>query len=463
MFIDMASRSRFVLAAIVSLVAAPLSSDAAQEHLVPNTAISGSTLAFDWPGLEIGVATYEEGPTGLTIFRFLGSGAAVVDVRGGSPGTVNTDMLRLGSEDRFLDAIVFTGGSIYGHEAIAAVSTGLKDAGKGSGLWDDAVIVAGAEIYDYTQHRLNEIYPDKTLARAALAAMRPGVFPQGAQGAGRAATQGGFFRCGAHSGQGGAFRQIGDVKLAAFTVINALGTITDRDGRIVRCNQDPATRVTRTAELLARVGAGAGGPARPPATPTNPSLRNTTLSLVVTNRKLSYANLQRLAIQTHTSMARGIQPFSTSDDGDIMFVVSTQQIETETPDFDSFAAMTGELMWDAILASVPPEPVFRPPATDASVPVARLAPLVGSYRFGPNALIKISLQNGRLMAESLSQSFRDLRRNEPVLLRAISENAFYVDGRYRTRITFTRENGGSVTGAMINPGPWQQAGSRTTK
>jgi hypothetical protein len=39
--------------------------------------------------------------------------------------------------------------------------------------------------------------------------------------------------------------------------------------------------------------------------------------------------------------------------------------------------------------------VFRPPATDASVPVARLAPLVGSYRFGPNALIKISLQNGR--------------------------------------------------------------------
>src|SRR3954451_15586807 len=110
-----------------------------------------------------------------------------------------------------------------------------------------------------------------------------------APGAGRSATQGGLFDCGTYSGQGGAFRQIGDTKVAAFTVVNALGVVTDREGRIVRCHRDPAWgNVVLTAELLAHVSAH-----KPAGLPGGPST-HTTISLVVTNRQMSIAELQRL-------------------------------------------------------------------------------------------------------------------------------------------------------------------------
>jgi L-aminopeptidase/D-esterase-like protein len=58
-----------------------------------------------------------------------------------------------------------------------------------------------------------------------------------------------------------------------------------------------------------------------------PGTRNTTISLIVTNQKLEYAGLQRLAIQVHTSMARAIQPFSTESDGDTLYAASTQEVD----------------------------------------------------------------------------------------------------------------------------------------
>jgi len=193
-----------------------------QDQLLANTAVNGPVLTFDWPAIEIGIGSYEEGPTGLTIFRFPGRVMAAVDVRGGAPGTVNTDILRLGYSDPFTDAIVFAGGSTYGEEAITAVQTGLMDDGSHNGDWKKVTTSAGAIIYDFLDHRLSDIYPDKRLAQAALHNLRAGVFPLGAQGAGRAAVQGTLFECNAHSGQGGSFRQIGDTKIAVFTVVNAL-------------------------------------------------------------------------------------------------------------------------------------------------------------------------------------------------------------------------------------------------
>ncbi len=86
-----------------------VSAGASQNHLKTDTAIHGSVLQFDWPAIQIGIGSYEEGPTGLTIFRFPGSAVAAVDVRGGSPGTVNTDFLRLGYEQPNVDAVVIEG------------------------------------------------------------------------------------------------------------------------------------------------------------------------------------------------------------------------------------------------------------------------------------------------------------------------------------------------------------------
>ncbi|HYB43676.1 MAG TPA: P1 family peptidase [Candidatus Methylomirabilis sp.] len=450
---------RLALGALLGLLSATAFAGDAQEDLAPNTAVNGPALTFDWPEVEIGIGSYEAGPTGLTIFRFPKRALGVVDSRGGAPATVNTDLLRLGYDTATLDAIVFTGGSVYGQETIPAVASGLKDGGVRSGLWNNTAIVAGAVVYDFQGHRLNEYYPDKRLARAALGALRPGVFPLGAQGAGRMVMQGWFIGCGAHSGQGGAFRQIGDLKIAAFAVVNALGSVTDREGRLVRCHQRPDWNATRTAEILSRLPLAPLPPAQP-AEPAPPATRNTTISLIVTNRKLGYAALQRLAVQVHTSMARGIQPFSTFDDGDTLFAVSTQEVAAQRPELNDFNTIAAEVMWDAILASVPAEPAFAPPATEVNVAPEILAAYAGTYRFGPNARIRVWADQGHLVVEAASPPFFDLRPRQPVALRPLSERDFYVDGRYRTRLSFARDASGAVTGAVIDPGPWQQTGTR---
>jgi hypothetical protein len=152
-----------------------------QSSLVPNTKIDGPVLTFDWPAIEVGVGSYEEGPTGVTVIRFPKRASMMVDVRGGAPGTVNTDALRLGYGRPFTDAIVFSGGSAYGEETITAVATALKDDGVRSGDWLDVAFVPGAIIYDFGGRRFNEIYPDKRLAQAALRAARTGIFPLGAR------------------------------------------------------------------------------------------------------------------------------------------------------------------------------------------------------------------------------------------------------------------------------------------
>src|SRR3979411_1094503 len=91
-----------------------------QNGLVANTAIDGPALTFDWPAIEVGVGSYEEGPTGVTVIRFPKRASLAVDVRGGGPGTVNTDVLRLGYSRPFGGALGVSGGSALGGGATPA-------------------------------------------------------------------------------------------------------------------------------------------------------------------------------------------------------------------------------------------------------------------------------------------------------------------------------------------------------
>ncbi len=436
-----------------------------QSGLIVNTAVAGPTLTFDWPALEIGIGSYEEGPTGVTIFRFPKGASAAVDVRGGAPGTLNTDLLRLGYGAPFVSAVVLTGGSAYGEETITAVETGLKDDGAASGDWDHIALVPGAVIYDFGSRRLNAIYPDKRLAQAALHALRPGVFPLGAQGAGRMAMQGGYFGCLAHSGQGGAFRQVGATKIATFVVVNALGAITGRDGRLASCNRGKSWgNLAKTSELLRHLPESlkpAWDASAAEKALGAPSQANTTISLVVTNRKLAPWALQRLAVQVQSSMARAIQPFSTQFDGDTLFAVSTGEVEDKELSPINLGAIAGELMWDAILASVPQEKPFVAPAAPAAVGADQLAAYAGKYAFGDAALLEVRVEDGKLTVRSAGEAaVFEFGNAAPTAVSALSPSEFYVDGRYHTRIAFTRDASGRVTGAVLNPGRWEQKGRR---
>lgn len=306
--------------------------------LVPRTDFDGPVLQLDFPGLEIGVAEYEEGPTGCTVFHFPRGASCVADVRGGSPGTIGDfDWVR---------AICFAGGSLYGLEAAVGATAELFARGGYSIEWTEIVPVSGAIIFDY-RLRENAIYPDKELGRAAVRAARPGVFPLGARGAGRSATVGKTFALerGEPGGQGGAFRQVGPTKLAVFTVVNAVGAIVDRDGTVVRGHFDPdsRTRIPLVAGIEREVAAGRAPP---------PAPGNTTLTLVATNQRLERRSLEQLGRQVHASLSRAIHPFHALTDGDVLYAATTNEIENGLLDGLTLGVLASELAWDAVLAGV---------------------------------------------------------------------------------------------------------------
>lgn len=312
----------------------PLSND--NIELTPQTIFDGPALTFDFAGLEIGVAEYDQGPTGCTVFLFPKGAATSIDVRGGSPGLIGNY--------EWNHAICLAGGSLYGLEATAGVTAELFARRDYSTHWDNFALASGAIIYDY-RRRDTSIYPDKALGRAAVQTARPGVFPLGAHGAGRSAGCGGWFDKGEPCGQGGAFRQVGATKVAVFCVVNALGVIVDRQGQVVRGNCDPATgrREQYRDELERRIAV--------QISPTSPAPGNTTLTVVVTNQKLGSAGLRQIARQVHSSMARAIQPFHTSFDGDVLFAVTTNEVEPAQLDDMLLGMLASDLAWDAVLSS----------------------------------------------------------------------------------------------------------------
>jgi 6-aminohexanoate-oligomer endohydrolase len=305
--------------------------------LVPKSSFPGPALELDFPGIHIGVAEYEEGPAGCTVFHFPSIADMSVDVRGGSPGWFG--------DHGETEAICLAGGSFYGLEAAMGVQAELFASRDYSTQWDDIALVSGAIIMDY-RPRDNAIYPDKALGRAALQSARPGIFPLGPRGAGRSATVGKALRFAEHesAGQGGAFRQIGPTKIAFFSVVNALGAIVDRRGNVVRGCVDQKTGLRRpyVEGLTSTLNEGGAADAAP---------GNTTLSVLVTNQKLSAWRLRQLGRQVHSSMARAIQPFHGLTDGDVLFAVTTNDVENEALGPLALGALASEVAWDAVLTS----------------------------------------------------------------------------------------------------------------
>ena len=294
----------------------------ATADLTPVTAFASPHLDFDFPGLKIGCAEYEEGPTGCTVFAFAGGVVTAVDIRGGMVGQVE-------SEYHFHHALCFAGGSLHGLEAVSGVRAALTAMEKPQSP-PPIPLVAGAIIYDWFG-RENMVYPDKVLGAAAMATAAEGRFFFGQCGAGRWAGV----------GQGGAYRQLGATKIAVFTVVNALGDIVDRDRKV---------RTRDKRHPLEKLEARLAGQAIAPADQTG---KHTTLTLVATNQQWSQRELDQIGRQVHSSMARAIQPFHTIQDGDILFTATTGAVENEAlQSTTDFGLVASELAWDAVLNSL---------------------------------------------------------------------------------------------------------------
>ena len=305
-------------------------------ELVPQTRPGHGRITFDFPGLAIGTADYAEGPTGCTVFAFPGRGIVAMDVRGGAAGTIG--------DYAACDAICLAGGSALGLEAATGVSAEFfaRRGQLGPGL----PLVMGAVIYDFGS-RNNAVYPDKACGRAALRAAAVGGFSLGRCGAGSHATVGkawGPKYKGEYAGQGGAVTAIGPTRIGVFTVVNALGAIVDRTGKVVRGNRGDDGRRASIAEGIAAK-----------ATDAEPPQGNTTLTVVVTNQRFDAVTLRQIGRQVHAAMARAIQPFHGRADGDVLYAVSTMQVENPRVSDFTTAAVAGELAWDAVLSCFEPD------------------------------------------------------------------------------------------------------------
>jgi L-aminopeptidase/D-esterase-like protein len=359
---------------------------------------------------------------------------------------------------------VLSGGSWYGLSAATGAANGIKDLRLARGDYDDVAGVMGAIIYDVGARRFSRVTPDDSLGRAALRSAEPDWFPLGAHGAGRFAMQGYYFATPdslkamdtwAHSGEGGAFRVIGPTRIGVFTVVNALGTIVDRQGRVVRCRRNEAgSPCPTTAELLARRSRTLGEAAA--TTPADSSAGgptgNTTITLIVTDQKMPYWELQRLAVQVHTSMARAIQPFSTSEDGDALYAVTTGEVENPALGSVELGVAASELAWDAVLSSIPELPPLPKPL--ASTPAAStLRICAGTYTFPGGGTLTVALDAHGLVGRFSGEGRMYFRDGRSYRLTPAEGGLFLVEGPAHDVIRFDRA-GRSVRGLTLNPGPW---------
>ena len=235
------------------------------------------------------------GRTGCTVILSEPAAVAAVDVRGGAPGTIDTDRLAPGRSIETLNAVLLTGGSLFGLAAYAGVMRWLDEHGIGYAIRDRRVpLVSGAVIFDLAvgDHRAR---PDAASGYAACVAATHEP-EEGAVGAGTGATVAKGRGGGRPGGLGIASARAGDATVCAVVAVNAIGGIWDDDAH----------------EWVAPLqDARAGTPGA-----------NTTIGAILTDAALTRTAALRVAIAGHDGLARAVRPAHTDMDGDTLFALS---------------------------------------------------------------------------------------------------------------------------------------------
>lgn len=280
----------------------------------------------DVPGVLVGHAQRAQDGwlTGVTVVLPPPGGAvAGVDVRGGGPGTRETDALDPRNLVGRADAVVLAGGSAFGLAAADGVLGWLEERHRGFQVGPDPAqvvpVVPAAVLFDLGRGGDWRARPDAALGRAAADAAVAEV-AEGNRGAGAGAVAGGL-----KGGVGTAsVRLESGVTVAALTAVNAAGSVVDpRTGLLYGAG--PAGRKPSEAlhaEAVRRLAAAQRETARRAPQSLAPPL-NTTLAVVATDAGLSTAEAQKLAGTAHDGLARAVRPVHLLTDGDTVFALAT--------------------------------------------------------------------------------------------------------------------------------------------
>jgi L-aminopeptidase/D-esterase-like protein len=293
-------------------------------------------------GIRVGHFTLTERPTGCTVVLTPPGTVGSVDVRGGAPGTRETDLLDPVNTVSIVNAVVLSGGSAFGLEAATGVVKYLEEQGIGYDVRVARVpIVPAAILFDLSFGGRPDVRPTADCGYRAASAASAGPVAEGNVGAGTGATVGktGMGRA-MKAGIGSAAITLpGGLVVAALVAVNAVGDIIDPStGQVVAGVRSEDGK--GLADTRKRLRAGPTAPPRPG--------ENTTIGVVATNAKLTKVEAQKMAQMAHDGYARAITPVHTPGDGDTIFSLATGQW-TETINVGTVGALAAEAMADAIL------------------------------------------------------------------------------------------------------------------
>jgi L-aminopeptidase/D-esterase-like protein len=281
----------------------------------------------DVPGIRVGHDTDLDALTGCTVILCNPAAVGGVDVRGGAPGTRETDLLNPTCSVNEVHAVLLTGGSAFGLDAATGVMRILEKQGIGYNTGVAHVpIVPAAVLFDLAVGK-PDVRPDAASGERAVLEATTGPIAQGSVGAGTGATINKLLgplnmRKG---GLGSASDTLPDgIIIGAIVAVNALGDVS---------------------------GASVSAPiqANDNIIPTPGS--NTTIAVVATTARLDKAQATKVAQMAHDGLARTITPVHTPLDGDTVFVLSLPS--TDMPQADSMGVFqVGSMAADVLARSI---------------------------------------------------------------------------------------------------------------
>ncbi len=291
-----------------------------------------ANLLTDVDGLTVGNAQDQTARTGVTVILPERPANAGVDVRGGGPGTRETDALDPACLVDAIHGIVLSGGSVYGLDAASGVVSWLGARGRGFQMPGAALVapvVPAAILFDLTNGGTKdwgEEPPYNRLGRDAAAAAAK-TFALGNAGAGLGARagayKGGLGSASAVTPDGVQIGALAAVNSAGSPVIPGTGTFWawafEQNGELGRQHAPQPAR-DMVLDVPTDIKGGTPG-----------ARQNTTIGVVATNADLTPAEARRLAIMAQDGYARALRPIHTPFDGDVLFALATGRAPLPDP------------------------------------------------------------------------------------------------------------------------------------
>lgn len=299
----------------------------------------------DVAGLLVGHDTDPVGVTGCTVVLCEAGAIGGVDVRGGAPGTRETDLLRPENTVDRVHAVLLSGGSAFGLDAAGGVTRYLEERRVGFRVGPAVVpIVPGAVLFDLL---IGDRWarPDAAAGQRACRNATSEWPAEGSVGAGTGATVGHLngLALATKGGIGSASVRLSDgTTVGALVAANAFGDVVDpSSGRILAGARHP--------DGVGFVGTDAY---LHPRAPRSMPGANTTIGVVATDAPLTKAGATRLAMVAQDGLALAIRPAHTPYDGDTVFALSLAREGAPSPDLAVLGAAAARVVAEAIVRAV---------------------------------------------------------------------------------------------------------------